>query len=244
MSRVTKYGTDLAYIHDVGFSEYALGVAPGLLRLLRKRGLKRGLVTDLGCGSRRWAHELNLAGYEVFGVDQSPAFIRMACKIAPESKFAVGSLASVELPVSDAVTSIGECINYCFERSVELRPLARLFERVYASLRPGGVFVFDAAGPARIPAATVRRWFSGSDWAILVETEGDRRRASLTRRITCFRKVGRLYRRSEEVHRLRLFEPSELVSALRRAGFEARRVSALGTFRLPRGIAGFVAVKR
>ena len=238
------YGTDLAYVHDAGFSEYALGAAPGLLRLFRERGLKRGLITDLGCGSGRWARELNLAGYEVFGVDQSPAFIRMARRIAPGSKFALGSLSSVELPVSDAITSIGECVNYCFERTTGLRALARLFRRVHAALRTGGIFVFDAAGPARVPAATARRWFSGSDWAILVETEGDRRRASLTRRIICFRKAGQLYRRSEEVHRLRLFEPSELLSALKGAGFEARRAPAFGRFRLPRGVAGFVAAKR
>ncbi|HXN49287.1 MAG TPA: class I SAM-dependent methyltransferase [Bryobacteraceae bacterium] len=174
MSRATKYGADLAYIHDAGFSEYALGAAPGLLRLLRGNGARSGLVTDLGCGSGRWARALNLAGYEVFGVDQSPAFIKMARRIAPGSTFTVGSLASVELPVSDAVTSIGECVNYCFERTVGPRALARLFTRVYAALTPGGVFVFDAAGPARIPAAPARRCFEGRDWAILVETEGDR----------------------------------------------------------------------
>ena len=244
MSRGSKYGTDLAYVHDAGFNEYALGAAPGLLRLLRDSRVGSGLVTELECGSGRWARELNLAGYEVFGVDQSPAFIRMARGIAPGSKFTVGSLQGAELPESDAVTSIGECVNYYFERTAGLRGLARLFKRVHAALRAGGVFVFDAAGPARIPAATARRWFSGSDWAILVETKGDRRRASLTRRITCFRQVGRLYRRSEETHRLRLFEPSDLLSALKSAGFEARLVSAFGRFRLPRGIAGFVAAKR
>lgn len=104
MRRVTEaggYGTDLAYVHDAGFSEYALGAAPGLLRLLRDGRVGSGLVTDLGCGSGRWARELNRAGYEVFGVDQSPAFIRMARRIAPGSTFAVGSLSSVELPASD-----------------------------------------------------------------------------------------------------------------------------------------------
>lgn len=164
------YRDDLAYVHDAGFSDYCLNAAPGLLRLLRRNGIPSGLVSDLGCGSGCWARELSRAGYDVFGVDQSAAFIRMARKIAPRAGFVVASLHSVELPACDTVTSLGECFNYCFDRG---RGLTRLFARVYRALRPGGVFVFDVAGPARIPESTPQqRRFQGRDWAILVETAG------------------------------------------------------------------------
>jgi hypothetical protein len=33
------YGEDLAYIHDAGFGEFALGAAPGMLEILRRSGL-------------------------------------------------------------------------------------------------------------------------------------------------------------------------------------------------------------
>lgn len=234
------YRDDVAYVHDAGFSDFSLNAAPGLLRVLRRCGITSGLVTDLGCGSGRWARELGRAGYDVFGVDQSAAFIRMARKTAPRARFVVASLHSVKLPARDAVTSLGECFNYCFDRG---RGLARLFARVYRALRPAGAFIFDVAGPARIPeSAPQRRWFQGRDWAILVETAG--KQNALTRQIICFRKVGRLYRRTEEIHRLRLYGAAEVVEELGGAGFEVQALAGYGRFRFPVGITGLVARKR
>ncbi|MGO9275526.1 MAG: class I SAM-dependent methyltransferase [Terriglobia bacterium] len=234
----------MAFVHDAGFRDYCLNAAPGLLRALKRNGITGGLVVDLGCGSGRWACELNRAGYEVLGVDQSPAFIRLARKIAPQSRFVNASLLRVALPACDAVTSIGECLNYAFDRKAGKTELASLFARVNRALGPGGVFIFDVAEPARIPANGPRRlWFQGADWAILVETAGDRKQNTLTRQITCFRKRGRQYQRSEETHRLHLYPGAEIVEMLGQAGFEARRLAAYGRFRLPVGIAAFLARK-
>jgi SAM-dependent methyltransferase len=68
---VQGYREDLAYIHDAGFKDYALNAAPRLLRILRKNGVIDGLVVDLGCGSGRWAAELNRTGYQVLVVEVS-----------------------------------------------------------------------------------------------------------------------------------------------------------------------------
>jgi SAM-dependent methyltransferase len=238
------YGEDLAYVHDVGFSEYCLNAAPGLLRALKENGINGGLVIDLGCGSGRWARRLNRAGYEVLGVDQSPSFIRLARKIAPHSRFINASLLRLPLPACAAVTSIGECLNYAFDRKAGKTELARLFARVYGALAAGGVFIFDAAEPARIPENGLRReWFQGADWAILVETAGDRKQNSLTRKITCFRQRGRLFRRSIETHRLHLYRGAEIVEMLSQAGFKTECLDAYGHFRLPVGITAFLARK-
>ena len=75
---VSGYGEDLAYIHDVGFGHFAKTATPGLLEMLRQTGGSRGLVVDLGCGSGVWARALCDAGYDVLGVDQSPAMIAIA----------------------------------------------------------------------------------------------------------------------------------------------------------------------
>jgi len=66
---VDAYETDLAYIHDRGFGDFARRSAPGLLKLLRQNGIVDGLVVDLGCGSGIWAHQLANAGFQVMGVD-------------------------------------------------------------------------------------------------------------------------------------------------------------------------------
>ncbi|HYV03249.1 MAG TPA: class I SAM-dependent methyltransferase, partial [Blastocatellia bacterium] len=75
MNSIKAYKADLAYIHDVGFGDFAKNSAPGLLEILRQNGIETGLVVDLGCGSGIWARELSKIGYSVFGVDISPAMI-------------------------------------------------------------------------------------------------------------------------------------------------------------------------
>jgi len=238
------YLEDLAYIHDVGFSDYALQASPGLLAILRRNGVRRGLVVDLGCGGGRWARRLNQAGYDVLGIDQSAAMIRLARRRAPQSKFVVASLLSVDLPQCDAITSIGECLNYRFDERSGERALAGLFRRVHAALRPGGVFVFDVAGRARSPGRIPRRlWSQGGDWAILVETKGSENGRSLTRSMTCYRQVGKLYRRSEETHRLRLYQAPDLAAALEEIGFETTVLTHYGRFALPAGVAAVIARK-
>ncbi len=235
------YGRDLAYIHDAGHSGYALGVAPELLRIFRRQGTTEGLVVDLGCGSGRLARELNRHGYDVLGIDRSRDLLALAKRVAPASRFVQGSLWTARLPRCEAVTSIGECLNY---DSGTAHRLSRLFERVRDALRPGGVFVFDIAEPSRIPAESPRRtWSEGPGWAALVETDGDRHRLILTRKIVAFRRIGTRYRRSEEVHRLRLHSREEIVRYLAAAGFAAKPVQAFGRFRLPDGICGFVAAQ-
>ena len=42
------YKEDLAYIHDVGHSDYALKSSPGILNILAQNNLQEGLVVDLG----------------------------------------------------------------------------------------------------------------------------------------------------------------------------------------------------
>ena len=235
-----SYGEDLAYIHDAGFSYFALTAAPGLLRLLRRNGVRDGFVVDLGCGSGRWARELNRAGYQVLGVDQSPAMIRLARKIAPDSLFQVAPLWNVELPRCDTISSMGECLNY-FSEANKLR---RLFRRVFRALRSGGVFVCDFATTERRPESESRQfWEQGRDWAVMARSTGEDEPDLMRREITSFRKTGKLYRRSTEVHFLRLYAAAAIAADLAACGFQARVLRGYGALRFPRGIAGVLAVK-
>ncbi len=239
------YSEDLAYIHDAGFSDFVLGAAPGLLRILKRCGVQGGLVVDLGCGSGRWARILNDAGYEAIGIDQSRAFLRLARRAAPRSRFVLGSLFRVQLPACDAITAMGECLNYAFDERAGPRELVRFFVRAHAALRCGGVLVFDLAEPGRVPEGGPRKsWSEGRDWAILVETSGDARRRTLTRRIVSFRKHGAAWRRSEEGHRLHLYEASRIAEALGAIGFRVQCAGAYGRMRLPAGMRAVIAIKK
>jgi SAM-dependent methyltransferase len=238
------YREDLAYIHDVGHADFALESAPGILEVLDQGGIREGLVVDLGCGSGLWARELVDAGYRVLGIDISEAMIELSRKRVPEAEFRVGSLFDADIPPCEAVTAVSEVLNYLFDPENEHRGLPRLFRRVYDALSPGGIFVFDVLGPGQVPPGTATRWFSeGEDWVVLVEKEEDAERGTLTRRIISFRKVGEQYRRDDEVHRVRLYGPSEISDELRRSGFRVRTMHAYGRYPLARGQAAFAARK-
>lgn len=242
---MSSYREDLAYINDAGFSDFTEGATPGVLALLRRLGVSSGLVVDLGCGSGRFAAALGAAGYDVLGVDLSPAMIRLAKTRAPGARFVAGSLLDVALPACDAVTAIGEIVNYRFDPKHSRAALTRLFRRVHGALRPGGVFVFDVAGPDRVPAEVpTKYWDEGEDWAIHVEVDGNARSRSMTRKIVCFRRNGAgHYRRSEELHRLRLLDVAKVVAELEALGFRARVQNGYGRFRLYAGLRAVVARK-
>jgi SAM-dependent methyltransferase len=236
------YRDDLAYIHDAGFGQFARAAAPVLLDALRRQRIARGLVIDLGCGSGILARAAAEAGYEALGIDISEAMIALARKRVPRGQFRVESILSARLPPCVAVAAIGECLNYLFDESNTSPKLTQLFARIYKALRPGGLFLFDAAGPGRVPGAGPHRsYWEGADWAVLVTSEEDRRHGFLTRRITSFRRTGLLYRRDQEVHRQRLLKRAELAGELRTIGFRVRILRSYGPLRFGPGHAGFMA---
>jgi SAM-dependent methyltransferase len=180
----------------------------------------------------------------VLGIDISPGMLALARERVPDGRFIKGSLLTADLPPCVAVTAVGECINYLFDRGNTRPALARLFRRVHAALLPGGLFLFDVAGPGRVPGDGPQRIFrEGDDWAVLVIAEEDRRRGLLTRRITSFRKVGELYRRDHEIHEQRLLAPGEVTRLLRAVSFRVRRLRGYGPLRFGPGHTGFLARK-
>ena len=239
------YKEDLAYIHDVGFGDYALGSAPGILQTLDRNAIRGGLVVDLGCGSGLWAGELTRAAYRVLGIDISGQMIEIARTRVPEAEFRVASVFEADLPACSAVTSIGEVLNYLFDPDNDGRQaLARLFRNIYGALNPGGVFIFDIAEPGQIPRGAATKGFTeGEGWVVLLEKEEDPELGTLTRRITSFRRVGDHYRRDHEVHRLRQYSAEDLAGELSRAGFQVRTMRGYGGYRLPKAHSAFIARK-
>lgn len=236
------YQSDLAYIHDAGFTAFARESAPGLLKILQTAGIDEGRVVDLGCGSGVWARELVKAGYDALGVDLSPAFIEIARKRVPSAEFHAASFLDFPLPRCRAVTAIGEVFNYQFDRRNHWKTLQRFFKKVYAALEPGGVFLFDSAEPGRNQDVAQSFRHSG-DWTVLVDFEHDPAKRTLTRRVVTYRKVGKCFRRDEETHILRLYPGRELAELLREIGFRVRLLRRYGDFPLPPGIVGIVARK-
>jgi SAM-dependent methyltransferase len=238
------YERDLAYIHHVGFGDFSRNAAPGLLMWLRRAGIHAGTVVDLACGSGMWVRELQRAGYDAVGVDRSPAMLALARTIAPGARFACASLHGWDVPRCDAVTCLGEGLNYLPEGASVVpeghggRPsLEPLFRRIAEALRPGGLWMFDVVLGGR-GSLTSRTWRTGDDWAVLVEVVESAGTGLLTRDITTFRKVGATYRRGFERHAIQLFDRAAVESLLRETGFAIRTSRRYGATRLaPRRLA-------
>ena len=236
---MTHYGTDLAYIQEVAFGNFASDAAIGVVRILRDAGVDSGVVVDLGCGAGVFMAGLARAGYNVAGFDVSSKLIEYARRRVPSAPFHVTSLYRAELPQSDAVTAIGEVLSY---RSDSARDLDTLFGRVHDALRPGGLFLFDL--PELGPRWSAHRHFEGKDWALMMDVEDHSRRRFLRRKITTFRKIGKAYRRQTEVHEVELYRRTEVLRKLEAKGFEAKSSRTYGHKRLLEGRLAFTARRR
>lgn len=229
------YEVDLAWIHHAGFSEFAESASRGILEILWRHGIRGGLVIDAGCGSGILARELTRATFDVLGFDASPAMIALARETAPAARFEVAPFAGARLPPCDAIVSTGEVLNYgTFD---EVRTF---FDNAASALRRGGVLLFDVAERGSYPPYDEVRT-GGDDFTVIAIKESDG--ANLTRRVLTFREIDGEVRRSEEVHRLELYDRAALLAVLREH-FRVRVRRSYGSRRLPKGHAVYVCVRR
>jgi SAM-dependent methyltransferase len=236
------YREDLSWIHDLGFGDLARNAADLLLRTLAADGVGEGLVVDLGCGTGILAEAVSAAGFDVLGIDLSPAMIAMARQRVPGGSFRCESLLTAELPPCIAVAAVGECFNYRFDERNSRAQLGQLFRRIRAALPPGGVLLFDAAGPGRVPGGqALKTHVDGGDWALLMNAEENLTARRVTRCITSFRRVGDLFRRDDECHELDLLPADELLVDLAAAGFATEVLDAYADHVLPAGLKGYLA---
>ena len=216
------YGKDLAYVHDQGFLGLAEQAGPMVAEMLRARGVERGHIVELGSGSGATAQALTEAGHRVLGIDSSRAMVELARHRAPAAHFRLGSWTDTKFPECDAVIAVGEVLSYVGQATGTKSELQDLFGRVRAALRPKGLFIFDLPIPGRVPGGEDSAFRIGDDWAIVyTATESG---PVVQRRITTFRRIGggATYRRSEEVHRLRLWPAREIDKLLRDARFRVQ----------------------
>ncbi len=244
MTAAPFYDDALAAVHDADFSQHARAAAHVLHAQLTAAGLTRGTVVDLGCGGGVLAAGLAAAGYDVLGVDLSAAMVDLARRRVPTARFVRGSIWDVELPPAVAVTAIGEVVNYAADARAGTGPLRTLIERVRRALVRGGVLLFDVATPGRGgPSGSTTGVHDGDDHWLYAEAEeraGDGA-AELERRVVLFRREGDLYRRFDEVHRLRLYDAEQIAELLAGAGFDVTVLEAYGDARLATGWVAFAA---
>lgn len=184
-------------------------------------------VLDLCCGTGALTELLIKAGFQVTGVDRSPAMLTQARRrLGPAV-----SLEQRELPDLgafdahfDAVTCAFDSVNYL----VAPAALEQSLSSVAKVLRPGGLCVFDVNTRRKLVET-----FGNSHYGDVQETFGyvwrNRHRpeqAEVDFFITLFLEdAGGGYQRLEEHHTQRWFELDQVTQAASQAGFEVVRVT-------------------
>lgn len=231
------YGDDLAAIHAEAFEALAAAAADTLLAHVQTEALT-GRLLDLGCGAGLFSVRLAGNGFSVWGIDLSAALIQRARERLPGGEFVCGSVLDVALPNCSAAVAVGEVFNYATTN--DDGELARLFQRVFEALEPGGVFLFDLAGPGR--GRIAQAFTEGDDWAVgMIATELD---DILVRRISSFRRTQNGdWRRTFEEHRLRLWSAADVTKRLATVGFVAELLDTYAGMTMPPALQVYLARK-
>lgn len=239
------YGPELARIHHEHFGMVARAAARELLDRLSRTGASSGTIVDLASGSGILSRAALDAGFDVWGVDISEDMVRLARSEASAARFEVGSLWSAELPACVAVAAVGEAFSYATDATASLSALEARLSAIHHALAPGGLLLFDVAGPGRSgPSASRRSFWSGSGAYIGLEEQEDPLGRCVLRRISVFVPEGELFRRVEEKHVLRTYAPDEIEALLARTGFTWQRLNRYADFELAPGWHAYAATKR
>lgn len=110
-------------------------------------GVSAGKVLDLACGPGRFVVPLAQAGYIITGVDRSAYLLQKAQELADRQRVSVELLEEdmrhfLRPTTFDLVLNLFTSFGYFDEQEDNERVLSN----IYASLKPGGVFLFDHVG--------------------------------------------------------------------------------------------------
>lgn len=221
-----------AYVYDELMEDMPY---PDWLRFARQAWEKHGMprsVVELGCGTGSITIPLINSGFEVTGIDLSADMLSVArrkMEKTPQGNrlFREGSIRWVqqdmrewELPEPvDAVISFCDCISYLLEEE----DVVSTFTRTYNGLKSDGIFVFDVHHPNTIIRYDEEQPFVWDDKSVsyIWTCDLDAPRCEIEHRLSIFAKEEQsdLYRRFEEIHVQRGYDPEWMKLELLKAGF-------------------------
>jgi SAM-dependent methyltransferase len=238
------YQSDLAHIQATAFGGFAAGATPVIIARLRGAPVAVHTVVDVGCGAGVSTRMLTDAGFDVLAIEPSPALLEIARSAAPAARFRLASAYETEMPRCEAILAMGEALSYHAHDVDADVLLQRFLDGAATALVPGGQLVFDLI-VIEGPPLDASGWRSTDDWVILYETREDPLARRLTRTIETFRlSDGGTYRRTREVHEVRLFDETTTRSLLRSAGFDVETARTYGPHPLPPRRVAFFATRR
>ena len=194
-----------------------------ITELLKREGIRDGLVLDLGCGTGSLTELLAQTGYDMIGVDASPEMLARAYEKKERSGsdilYLCQEMQEFELyGTVRAVISVCDSLNYILTRP----ELEKVFSLVHNYLEPGGVFLFDMNSPRKYREILADQVIAEArdDVSFIWENDFDIE----TGRNTCFlnlfmKRADDLYERYQELHLQQSYEAEDIKKLLMRQGF-------------------------
>ncbi len=191
--------------------------------ILKRYGIERELVLDLGCGTGTLTELLAKEGYDMIGVDYSEEMLNRAMEKREQSGLSIlyllQDMREFELyGTVKAVVSVCDSINYLLEEE----EIIETFRLVNNYLDPKGLFIFDFNTVHKyrdvIGDATIAE--NRDDCSFIWENYYNEEERINEYDVTFFVKEGELFRRFEETHYQRGYLPEEMQIYLEKAGLE------------------------
>ena len=204
--------------------------------ILAREGLCPRTAVDLACGTGSIAAILVRKGMEVIGVDLSEEMLTVAQQKAQDlenpPRFICQSLQRLWLPrgVDLAVCAL-DSLDYITDPG-DCREAIR---RIYKSLNPGGIFIFDVNTPEKLRAMDDQVFLDEDDDVYCVwRGEFDEETNICSYGMDLFQRYGEVWHRSFEEHREYAYSQEQLTEYLKVAGFTHIEVYADRRFEAPR----------
>lgn len=223
-----------AYVYDELMEDMPY---PDWIRFARTAWERYGMprtVVELGCGTGSITIPLVNSGFEVTGMDLSPDMLAVARRKLEQTPrgsrlFREGSVRWVQQDMRDwqmpepvdSVISFCDCLNYLLEQE----DIIRTFKRTFEGLKQGGTFIFDVHHPNTLKRYEEEQPFIWDEKSVsyIWTCERDAYRNEIEHHLTIFAREQEqgadMYRRFEETHVQRAYDPDWIRVELAKCGF-------------------------
>lgn len=194
-----------------------------IVECLKERGVERGIVLDLGCGTGTLTEYLAEKGYDMIGVDNSYDMLDKALQKKEQSGLDIlylcQDMREFELyGTVAAVISVCDSVNYI----TDLEELTGVFSLVNNYLDPEGLFLFDFNTDYKYREVIGERVIAENreEGSFIWENSYDEESKINEYDLTIFKRIedNGLFEKTEEVHFQRGYTLSEMKEALEKAG--------------------------
>jgi SAM-dependent methyltransferase len=111
-------------------------------------------LLDVCCGTGHLAQKLDQKGFQIIGIDGSDAMLSYARQNVPRADFLLADARQFEISTQfDAAFSTSASLNHMLQRT----DLQNVFQNVFSTLKPGGLFLFDLNHPEQM-----QKWWTGN----------------------------------------------------------------------------------